>query len=51
LRLIDAIGCTVGGVEAPGNQALLDLVGSWGGASQATIISHGEGVPLQQERS
>ncbi|MEM5433207.1 MmgE/PrpD family protein [Cupriavidus oxalaticus] len=47
LRLIDAIGCTVGGVEAPGNQALLDLVRSWGGASQATIISHGDRVPLQ----
>lgn len=47
LRLIDALGCTVGGVEAPGNQALLDLVRSWGGTPQATIVSHGDRVPLQ----
>lgn len=47
LRLIDALGCTVGGVEATGNQALLDLVRSWGGAPQATIVSHGDRVPLQ----
>lgn len=47
LRLIDTLSCTVGGVNAGGNQAMLDLIRSWGGTAQATILAHGDRVPLQ----
>ncbi len=47
LRLIDTLGCAVGGAQAPGNAALLDLIRHWGGAAQATVLSHGDRVPLQ----
>lgn len=47
LRLIDTLSCTVGGVHAGGNQAMLSLIRSWGGAPQATILNHGDHVPLQ----
>jgi aconitate decarboxylase len=47
MRLIDAIGCTIGGAKAPGNPAMLDLIRSWGGAGQATVLAHGDAVPLQ----
>jgi 2-methylcitrate dehydratase PrpD len=48
MRLIDTLSCTVGGVNAGGNQALLELIRSWGGTPQATILAHGDRVPLQQ---
>jgi 2-methylcitrate dehydratase PrpD len=47
LRLIDAVSCTVGGANASGNDALLGLIRSWGGAQQATVLAHGDRVPLQ----
>jgi 2-methylcitrate dehydratase PrpD len=41
-RLIDIIGCAIGGCNAPGNQALLDLIYSWGGSrGDSTIWIHG----------
>ena len=46
-RLIDTLGCTLGGAMAPGNGAMLDLVRSWGGTAQATVLAHGDRVPLQ----
>ncbi|NUA26927.1 MmgE/PrpD family protein [Cupriavidus basilensis] len=47
MRLVDTLGCTIGGANASGNLAFLDLIRSWGGTSQATILSHGDRVPLQ----
>lgn len=47
LRLIDTLSCTVGGVHAGGNLAMLKLIRTWGGAAQATILTHGDRVPLQ----
>lgn len=47
LRLIDTLSCVVGGVHAGGNQAMLGLIRQWGGAAQATVLNHGDRVPLQ----
>jgi 2-methylcitrate dehydratase PrpD len=47
LRLIDTLSCVVGGVEGGGNSAMLQLLRGWGGAPQATILNHGDRVPLQ----
>jgi ABC-type antimicrobial peptide transport system ATPase subunit len=43
-RIIDVIGCAIGGANAPGNSALIDLVKKWGGA-EATIWIHGGKAP------
>ena len=45
-RIIDAISCTIGGANGSGNKALLDLIRRWGGSKEATIIAHGDKVPL-----
>lgn len=47
LRLIDTLSCTVGGWQAGGNNAMLGLIRTWGGAAQASILAHGDKVPLQ----
>lgn len=47
LRLIDTLSCAVGGVDAGGNDAMLHLLRTWGGAPQATVLTHGDRVPLQ----
>jgi 2-methylcitrate dehydratase PrpD len=39
-RLIDIIGCAIGGANATGNQELLNLVRGWGGKGEATILVH-----------
>ena len=44
-RIIDVVGCTIGGANAPGCSMLLDLVREWGGREEATIIVHGVKVP------
>jgi 2-methylcitrate dehydratase PrpD len=44
-RIIDVIGCMIGGVNAPGNSMLFDLIKEWGGRKEATIIVHGMKVP------
>lgn len=42
-RLIDIIGCAIGGCNAPGNAALTALVKDWGGKKESTIwISDGK---------
>lgn len=46
LRLIDTMSCAVGGAFQSGNAAMLELVRSWGGTGQATILAHGDRVPL-----
>jgi 2-methylcitrate dehydratase PrpD len=46
-RVIDVIGCAIGGANAPGNAALIDLVRKWGGNGEATIWIHGGKAPAQ----
>jgi 2-methylcitrate dehydratase PrpD len=44
-RLLDVIGCAIGGAWAEGNEQLVDLVKDWGGKPEATIMVHGGKVP------
>jgi 2-methylcitrate dehydratase PrpD len=44
-RIIDIMGCTIGGANAPGNSILLDLIKEWKGKKEATILVHGIKVP------
>ncbi len=44
-RIIDILGCIVGGANASGNSMLLDLIKEWGGKKEATILVHGLKVP------
>ncbi len=48
MRLVDALGCTIGGAHASGNQAFIELARSCGGTPQATVLAHGDRLPLQQ---
>ncbi len=45
LRIIDIVGCMIGGSAAAGNRVLVDLVQDWGGKKEATIISYGVKAP------
>ncbi len=45
-QLIDLIGVMVSGFNGSGNSALFDLVRQWGGRGEATILVHGDKVPL-----
>jgi 2-methylcitrate dehydratase PrpD len=44
-RLIDIIGCTIGGANAPGCSELREVVREWGGKEEATVLIHGEKIP------
>jgi len=44
-RIIDVIGCAIGGANAPGNPGLVNLVRNWGGKQEATLLVHGGKVP------
>ncbi len=44
-RIIDVLGCLIGGANAPGNPALLNLVKNWGGKEESTILVHGGKAP------
>ena len=44
-RVIDIVGCAIGGANAPGNQGLIDVVKHWGGRGEATILVHGGKAP------
>ena len=44
-RIIDVVGCIIGGANAPGCKMLVDLVEEWGGREEATIAVHGIKVP------
>lgn len=46
-RIIDVIGCAIGGANAPGNAAFIDLVKKWGGCGESTIWIHGGKIPAQ----
>jgi aconitate decarboxylase len=45
-QILDLLAVTVSGSNGPGNSALLDLVRQWGGTGEATILVHGDKVPL-----
>lgn len=45
-QVIDLASVMVSGYNGPGNSALLDLVRQWGGTGEATILAHGDRVPL-----
>jgi 2-methylcitrate dehydratase PrpD len=44
-RIIDTVGCAVGGANASGNSVLLELMKGWGGKKEATVLVHGLKVP------
>ena len=44
-RLIDIVGCIIGGANAGGCRELRDLVREWGGKKDATILVHGGKAP------
>jgi 2-methylcitrate dehydratase PrpD len=44
-RIVDLVGCTIGGANASGNSVLFDLIKMWGGKKEATILVHGLKVP------
>jgi 2-methylcitrate dehydratase PrpD len=47
-RVIDVVGCAIGGANAPGNRGLIELVRGWGGNPEATLWVHG-GKMLAQD--
>jgi 2-methylcitrate dehydratase PrpD len=44
-RIIDVVGCLIGGAKAPGCKMLVDLVKRWGGEAESTILVHGGKAP------
>ena len=44
-RIIDVVGCSIGGANAAGNSALIDIVRDWGGKQEATILAYGGKIP------
>lgn len=44
-RMIDVVGCAIGGANASGNPMIMDLVREWGGKKEATILFYGDRVP------
>ena len=47
-RIIDVLGCVIGGSNAPGNKAMLDMAQRWGGQNESTIMIFGPKVPSPQ---
>jgi 2-methylcitrate dehydratase PrpD len=45
-QILDLASVMVSGSNGPGNSALFDLVRQWGGKGEATILVHGDKVPL-----
>jgi 2-methylcitrate dehydratase PrpD len=45
LRIIDVLGCAIGGARGPGNNSLVDVVTAWGGKQESTIVAWGNKVP------
>lgn len=44
-RMMDVVGCMIGGANAPGCSMVVDLVREWGGREESTILVHGGKVP------
>jgi 2-methylcitrate dehydratase PrpD len=45
IRIIDTVGCLIGGAYDPGNQGIVDIVRDQGGKEEATILVYGGKVP------
>jgi 2-methylcitrate dehydratase PrpD len=45
-QVLDLAAVMVSGSNGPGNSALFELVRQWGGKGEATILVHGDKVPL-----
>jgi 2-methylcitrate dehydratase len=46
-RIIDILGCAIGGANASGNRELINLVKGYGAKGEATILVHGGKVLVQ----
>lgn len=44
-RILDTIGCIIGGALAPDNLALIELIKEWGGKKESTILGYGVKAP------
>jgi 2-methylcitrate dehydratase PrpD len=44
-RIIDVLGCVIGGVNAPGNKELIDMVRRQGGQKESTVMIFGQKIP------
>jgi 2-methylcitrate dehydratase PrpD len=44
-RIIDIVGCLIGGANGGGCAGMRDLIKDWGGKEQATILIHGGKAP------
>lgn len=44
-RIIDVIGCAIGGANAPGCKMMVNLVKKWGKEGESTILVHGVKAP------
>jgi 2-methylcitrate dehydratase PrpD len=44
-RIIDVVGCLIGGANASGCSMLVDLVREWGGKKESSIMVHGGKIP------
>ena len=44
-RILDMIGCAIGGSKAPGNAVLAELIREWGGTGDATLLGYGYKAP------
>jgi len=48
VRILDSIGVLIAGAGAAGNEAAINLIKSWGGAEESTILVYGGKVPAHQ---
>jgi 2-methylcitrate dehydratase PrpD len=46
MRIIDVVGCALGGATATGCSMLLDLMREWGGAGESTVLAFGDKLPV-----
>lgn len=44
-RVVDVVGCALGGFGAQGNEAVRDLVASWAGTPEATVLGGNAKLP------
>jgi 2-methylcitrate dehydratase PrpD len=44
-RIIDVVGCSIGGANAPGCSMVIDLMREYGGNKESTILAHGGKIP------
>ena len=39
-RILDMIGCIIGGAKCDGSERLADIIGNWGGKEEASILGY-----------